>query len=166
MDFRRVMRGTLGVALLTAVFSLALPARAQSVDANIAKVVRLMKADAYNYVASSSPSVWSIHFTGKNLTDIKVILAVATDQGSDLMVVFVTVAEKKRLPVTTDFMRKLLNENHTLDRVKVGYDADGDLFVRADSNVRVLDEAEFKDMVDQVEKSADEVYGIVQPSLQ
>lgn len=141
------------------------PAHAQSaLDTREAKVVSLMKADGYNYVPSRSPSVWSIHFPGKHLTDIKVILAVSEDE--DLMVVFVTVAEKRRLPVTADFMIKLLDENHALDRVKVGYDADGDLFVREDSSVRILDAEEFRAIVDQVEKSADEVYGIVAPSLQ
>ncbi|HWG21781.1 MAG TPA: YbjN domain-containing protein [Terracidiphilus sp.] len=154
------------MGLLATVLGAALPARAQLLEAREARMITLMKADSYNYVASRSPSVWSIHFTGKHLNDIHVILAVSDDKDDDLMVVFVTVAEKRRLPVNTDFMRKLLEENHTLDRVKIGYDADGDLFVRTDASLRTVDADEFRDIVDQVQKSADEVYGIVQPSLQ
>jgi hypothetical protein len=120
MNFRRFVRCSLVVGVLAIALGAAPPAPAQSVDASLAKVMRLMHDDAYNYVNSRSPSVWSIHFTGKHLNDVKVILAVSTDPGTDLMVVFVTVAEKRRLPVTTDFMRKLLEENHALDRVKVG----------------------------------------------
>lgn len=142
------------------------PLSAQSLTDKTSKIERLMRADSYNYVNSRSASVWSIHFTGKHLTDIKVVLAVSEEADSDLMVIFVTVAEKAHLPVTTDFMSKLLKENHELDRVKVGYDADGDLFVREDAALRITDEAEMKAIIEQVQKSADEVYGIVQPDLQ
>jgi hypothetical protein len=142
------------------------PLSAQSLTEKTSKMERLMRADAYSFQSTRSASVWTIHFTGKHLTDIKVILAIAEEPDSDLMVIFVTVAEKAHLPVTADFMSKLLKENHELDRVKVGYDADGDLFVREDAALRITDEAEMKAIIDQVEKSADEIYGIVQPDLQ
>ncbi len=55
--------------------------------------------------------------------------------------------------------------NHTMDRVKVGLDGDGDLFVRCDSTVRIMDAAEFKLVVEPVAAAADEVYEGVQSDL-
>jgi len=81
------------------------------------------------------------------------------------MVVFVTLVQNQRLPVTTDFMRTLLEQNHELDRVKVGYDRDGDLSVRIDSNMRVIDATELRDIVNQVKNASDEIYGMIEPSL-
>lgn len=166
MDFRRLLRVACGLGLVVAIAAVALPVRAETLPEKTSKMERLMRADDYNFKNSKSPSVWSIPFTGKHMSNVKVILAVSEESNSDLIVVFVTVAEKRHLPATADFMRKLLDENHQLDRVKVGYDADGDLFVREDASLRVVDEAELKTIVDQVFKSADEVYGMVEPNLQ
>ena len=166
MDFSRLLRMACGLGLVAVMAAVALPVRAETLPEKTSKMERLMRADDYNFKNSKSASVWSIPFTGKHKSDIKVILAVSEEPGSDLIVVFVTVAEKRHLPVTADFMRKLLAENHELDRVKVGYDSDGDLFVREDASLRVVDEAELKTIVDQVYKSADEVYGMVEPNLQ
>lgn len=69
------------------------------------------------------------------------------------------------MPVTTDFMRTLLEENHELDQVKVGYDREGDLAVRIDSSVRVMDAAELREIVNQVKNASDEIYGMIEPSL-
>jgi hypothetical protein len=151
--------------LLTAVvLPLAATARAQSAEA-IGKVVNLMQANGYPYHATKSPSVWTIHFEGRHLKDIKVVLTLGGDTDPDL-VVFVTVTEKRRMPVTTDFMRTLLEQDHKLDDVKVGFDADGDLEVRIDARLRVTDAAEFKEIVTQVESNSDYVYGLIEPQLQ
>jgi Putative bacterial sensory transduction regulator len=168
MDFPRLLRMTCGLGLMAAALAVAAPAGTEtlSLSDKTSKMERLMRADDFGFKNSRSSSVWSIPFTGKHMSNIKVILAVSEEPGSDLLVVFVTVAEKRRMPVSADFMRKLLDENHQLDRVKVGFDADGDLFVREDASLRVVDEAELKNIVDQVYKSADEVYGVVAPELQ
>jgi hypothetical protein len=102
-----------------------------------------------------------IPFTGDHLKNIKVVVTVK----DSTMVVFVTVAENQHLPVTTDFMRALLEQNHELDRVKVGYDREGDLSVRIDSNVRVMDAPELREIVNQVKNASDEIYGMIEPSL-
>jgi hypothetical protein len=142
----------------------AIPAAAQG-DADIAKAVSLMQADNFSYQTTRSPSVWTIHFTGSHLKDIKVVVAVG-GQADVNLVVFVTVTEKRRLPISTDFMRTLLEANHNLDRVKIGYDADGDLEVRVDAMLRVTDAAEFQAIVNQVKTSSDEIYGNIEPQLQ
>jgi hypothetical protein len=145
--------------LLTA--PLSRPADALTTGDNAAKVVSLMRADSYNFVPTKSPTVWMIPFTGDHLKDIRVVVTVK----DTTMVVFVTVVQNQHLPVTTDFMRTLLEQNHELDRVKVGYDREGDLSVRIDGSMRVMDAAELREIVNQVRNASDEIYGIIEPSL-
>lgn len=69
------------------------------------------------------------------------MVAIGPDVDSE-QVIFVTAAEKRRLPVAADFMRSLLEQNHAWNQVKIGYDKDGDLSVRMDGTPR-LDGAEY-----------------------
>ena len=137
------------------------PVAALTTGDNAAKVESFMRADSYNFVPTKSPTVWMIPFTGDHLKDIRVVVTVK----DATMVVFVTVAQNQHLPVTTDFMRTLLEQNHELDRVKVGYDREGDLSVRIDGSMRVMDAAELREIVNQVRNASDEIYGIIEPSL-
>jgi hypothetical protein len=149
--------------LLLLLLLLPMGARATSLntDDSAAKVVNLMRADSYNYLSTKSPTVWMIPFNGDHLKNIKVVVTVK----DSTMVVFVTVVENQHLPVTTDFMRTLLVQNHELDRVKVGYDREGDLSVRVDGSVRIMDAAELREIVNQVRNASDEIYGMIEPSL-
>jgi hypothetical protein len=139
-------------------------ANAQALAAKTDKLVRLMKEDNFNYIATSSPTVFVIHFTGDHLKDIKVILAIGTDADSDL-VIFVTVTPKATMPATADFRYILLKANHEYDQVKVGFDGDDDLSVRIDGSMRLADAAYLKVLVDQVKDASDEIYGKIQPNL-
>ncbi len=151
--------------LLAAILiSVALPAAAQSTDAAVAKVVSLMKANNYNFQTTRSPTVWVVRLTGTHLKDVKVVLAIGTDADPSL-VIFVTVVEKRRMPVNTDFMRTLLEQNHVMDRVKIAFDKDGDLEVRSDSKLRLADATEFQEIVTQVKNASDELYGLIEPQL-
>jgi hypothetical protein len=147
----------------TLLFSFVLPMAAQSSADGPAKMVSLMKANNYDYRTTKSPTVFTIHFTGTHLKDIKVVLAL--DESNNQMVIFVTVVEKRRMPVTTDFLQHLLRFNHEFDRVKVGLDADDDLSVRIDAPLRLADATEFHDIVTQIKNSSDEIYGKIEPSL-
>lgn len=160
LRFLRMLRFLLPAALM---LPFAVPAPAQSAD-DIAKVVSLMNADGYNFNKTKSSSVWVIHFAGINLKDIRVGVTISPKPAATL-VVFVTVAEKRRLPVTTDFMRTLLEENEKMDRVKIGFDSEGDLAVRIDARLRVTDAEEFKSIVEQAKNASDELYGMIQPQL-
>ncbi|HUB52957.1 MAG TPA: hypothetical protein VL986_12445 [Terracidiphilus sp.] len=143
-------------------------ARAQdqpSADAdNIAKIVRLMNEDSYSFNKTRSDTVWKINFSGKHINNIKVVLTVGGDADSDL-IVFVTVVQKQYMPVTTDFMRHLLEQNHAMDQVKIAYDADGDLEVRTDTSLRLCDAEMLKHVIDQVRNVSDDIYGQIQPNL-
>jgi hypothetical protein len=152
------------VLLAAALFTPALPAKAQSPNDKVAKLVSLMKQCGYNYVATSSPTVFVIHSTGTNLRDIKTILALGDDQDSDL-VIFVTVTEKRRMPATADFRYMLLKMNHEFDQIKVGFDRDDDLSVRIDASSRLADATYLRNVVGQVQKSSDEIYGKIEPYL-
>lgn len=163
MRSRRTLSITRFCLFAALLFSLVLPMTAQTSDQGIAKMVSLMRANDYNFITTKSPTVWVIHFTGTHLKDIKVILALDTDNNQ--MVIFVTVVEKRRMPVTTDFMHNLLKQNHALDRVKVGFDADDDLSVRIDAPLRIADATELHDIVTQIKNASDEIYGQIEPSL-
>jgi hypothetical protein len=165
--FSSILRASIpAVVLLISVAPL--PARAQdqapaNADA-IAKMVRLMNEDSYTFNKTRSDTVWKINFTGKHITNIKVVLTVGGDADSDL-IIFVTVVQKQYMPVTTDFMRHLLEQNHAMDQVKIGYDADGDLEVRTDTSLRLCDAEMLKHVVDQVRNVSDDIYGQIQTSL-
>jgi hypothetical protein len=162
-----VSRRTLSLACFclfaALLFSLALPMAAQTADEGTAKMVSLMQANNYPFITTRSPTVWVIHFTGTHLKDTKVVLAL--DTTSYQMVIFVTVVEKRRMPVTTDFLHTLLKFDHEYDRVKVGLDADDDLSVRIDAPLRLADAQEFRDIVTQIKNSSDEIYGKIEPQL-
>jgi hypothetical protein len=130
----------------------------------IAKMTRLMTECGYHFEATRSNTVWKINLTGTHMPSIKVVLAIGGDADSDL-IVFVTVVEKQYMPVTTDFMSNLLKQNHEMDQVKIGYDADGDLEVRTDTSLRLTDAQMLKHVVEQVRNVSDDIYGQIQPSL-
>jgi hypothetical protein len=156
----------LAVVLLVPAIPFAARARDQA-PANadgIAKMVRLMTECGYSYQGTRSSTVWKISLAGTHMSNIKVVLAIGDDADSDL-IVFVTVVEKQYMPVTTDFMRHLLEQNHEIDQVKIAYDADGDLEVRTDTSLRLADAQMLKHVVEQVRNASDDIYGQIQPSL-
>ena len=113
------------------------------------------KADRKNDV------VWAIDEQGKELGNYKVVVTT----GGGLLVVFVILAHKADMNMNEELAYKMLKMNHEFDRVKVGIDDDGDAFVRADTSVRVLDEVEMKDQIEQVSAAADEAYGDIKDYL-
>ena len=152
--------------LSAALLPLSMPSGAQvkSTPDRIAKMVSLMKADNYNYQTTNSNAVWVIHFTGDHLKDIKVVLA-ASDSPDVDFVCFVTVVPKARLPVTTDFMRMLLEQNHNIDRAKIAYDKDGDLSIETEDSLRAIDAQELRSIISHIRDNADFIYGKVEPYL-
>lgn len=105
--------------------------------------------------------VWAIDEQGKEFANYKVVVTT----GSGLLVVFVILAHKDDMNMNEELAYKMLKMNHEFDRVKIGVDDDGDAFVRADTSVRVLDEVEMKEQIDQVAAAADEAYGDIKGYL-
>jgi len=161
MKFVRV----LAVAIFLLFSSFAFSQTTQPVDSvKIAKLVSLLQENHYDYHTTRSPSVFTIHFVGEHIKDIKVILAIGGDPDADL-IVFVTAIQKQRMPVTTDFMRALLRNNHIMDQTKIGFDKDDDLEVRIDGSMRLADATYLRHIVEQVKNVSDELYGVIEPSL-
>jgi hypothetical protein len=126
-----------------------------------AKVVQLLEASGHSYTKAKD-NVWVIKFKGNQREEIPVVIIYA----ENMLILVSVVAEKAEVKVTPDLMQKLLKLNDTLDRVKVGIDnKDGDVFVRIDLSLRVVDEQEFKANLEQISAAADETYAALKPFL-
>ncbi len=148
------------IVLVTVMICLVSSGSALGQDGTSAKVTRLLNESKVSYTKLSE-TVWSVPFEGKQLKDISVVISTA----DPIVVVFAVVAEKKDFKLTPELMQKLLRSNQDFDRVKVGIDKGGDIFVRVDLSTRLLDAEELKANVEQVSAAADEVYAFVKPSL-
>ena len=143
------------------IFCLLLLAQAQSFGqdkTSSAKLPNLLEQSGYTY-SKVSDNIWTIPFHGKALPDFKVMIST----GESIAVMFVVVAEKKQLRVTPELMRSLLLMNDDFDRVKIGIDKSGDLVVRVDSTVRIMDLEELKTNIEQVAAAADEITKAIKP---
>ncbi len=116
----------------------------------------LLKQTGYAY-NTHNPTTWSIDLNRKHLGKVKVILST----GSDILVTFVIVAKKAAIQKTPQLMDALLTANHDYDYTKIGIDKDGDMFVRVDMPLRLVDAEELKAVIDQVANASDEVYAKV-----
>ncbi|MBK9154035.1 MAG: YbjN domain-containing protein [Chloracidobacterium sp.] len=124
------------------------------------KVARVINETGFNFTKASE-GVWTIPFEGKVQKDITVVISVS----EDLLTLFSIVAVKKDFKPTPELHQKLLRFNDDLDRVKVGIDKDGDIFVRIDLGIRIMDKEELRANIDQVAAAADEVFKAVKPTL-
>jgi len=134
------------------------PARAQ--DKSSGKVAALLEASGYTYTKAAE-GVWAVSFEGKSLPRFNVVASVQPD----ILVLFTIVVEKKDLKLTPEAMQRLLKLNGNLDRVKIGIDKEGDLFVRVDLSTRVLDAREMKENIEQVAAATDEVFAAMKPFI-
>jgi len=138
-------------------------ASAAFAQSTAAKLETLVKASGYTS-SKVNDNVWTIDFAGKQLPRIKLILSASGKDKDGLFVIFANPADKSRVPATMNFMQVLLKANHDFDYVKVGIDADGDVFVRADIPDSA-DGAYFKGIVEQVAAATDQLYGRIKPLL-
>ena len=129
-------------------------------ESNLAKVKLLVESSEYS-TKQITPSVWKMAFSGKAIGRFDMLVAVS----SDIVVLGVVAAKKSQMPMTPALLQTMLRCNDDFDLVKVGLDGDGDAFVRADFDIRVLDRVEFKRIIDQVSGAADKVYTRMQPYL-
>jgi hypothetical protein len=138
------------------------PAASSATDkAASAKVLQLLESTGLGYTKAQG-SVWVVKYKGEQLAEFPVIIIYS----QDMLILVSVVAEKKDYKLTPELMQKLLGLNDDLDRVKVGIDKDdGDLFVRIDLTLRVVDETEFKANLDQISAAVDETYAALKPFL-
>jgi hypothetical protein len=138
-------------------------AAAAPVKQNIAaKIGQFLEQFGGTYTKAAD-TVWVVPFKGKSLSSFDAFVATSSD--SSLVIIGVTVVKKKNLKLSQDLFHRLLKYNHSADYVKVGFDDDEDLFVRAELNARTMDFASFKEILEQVGAAADELYAQIKPNL-
>lgn len=120
-------------------------------------IAALLKECHLEYT-EAAPATFTLNVPGKRTPRHK--LFVASYEG--LVLVGTIVAKKADVPKSADLASRLLRFNHDFDRVKVALDEDGDLVVRVDLSLRLLDAAELRTNVDQVAASADEILSLIQ----
>lgn len=117
-----------------------------------ANVVALLEKSGHNYTKVKD-GVWEINFTGDNLKDFSVRLAL----GDNILVTMAKLADRKDLKLDPALLMKLLELNHSFDSVKLALSEDM-LYVRMDTHLRILDTQEMKYVIDQMSGATDEVY--------
>ena len=125
-----------------------------------ARVDKMLKEAGFTYTTHNS-NTWSINFERKTLGKFRVIVST----GSDIVVTFVIIAKKANINKTPKLMETLLTANHEYDYVKVGFDNDGDLFVRIDNQMRTADTREMKETVNQVANASEELFQKISGSI-
>lgn len=100
---------------------------------------------------------WKFLFSGERFKTIDVLVVW---QGA--LLVLGVVLDPRYVGESARLTQELLVLNNNLDRVKIGMNQEGMLFVRVDISVRTLDQREFKDNLDQIAAAADYIFGILQ----
>jgi hypothetical protein len=140
----------------------ALAAEAPATQSAIKKTAQFLEQFGGTYTKVSD-AVWVVPFKGKTINSLEVLVVVSPE--SNLLVLGATVVKKKNLKQSQALLYRLLKYNHVADYVKVGFDDDDDLFVRADLNAKTLEFQSFKEILEQVGAVADELYAQVKPDL-
>lgn len=122
-------------------------------------VVALLEKSGHRYTKVSD-GVWEIVFSGDNLKDFPVRLAL----GEGMLVGLSKVADRKDLKLQPALLIKLLEMNHSMDSVKLALSEDM-LYVRLDTHLRILDSQELKYVLDQLSGVTDEIYPQIKPFL-
>ncbi|MFN0085585.1 MAG: YbjN domain-containing protein [Blastocatellia bacterium] len=128
--------------------------------ASAGKIVQMLEESGAGY-AKASESVWVAKFKG-NVREEIVVLVIGHE---NMLILSGDVVEKQGYKSSPELMMRLLRLNDEYDRVKVGIGDDGEIFVRIDLSLRVVDAREFKENLDQISAAVDEIYGAIKPHL-
>jgi len=97
--------------------------------------------------------IWIIRRSGPNLRNFSITLS----QRSGTLVAQVNVAKSKYFRLN-DAAPTLLKLAYGLDYAKVGFDSEGDLWVRNEARIKSLDVDELNNNLDRVAMAADQVF--------
>lgn len=126
----------------------------------VARLAQVLERSGYSY-KKAADNVWVVAFKGKSLADIQVFVTSA----ENLIVMGAVVAPKSSMKVGPEMMFKLLRLAHDIDRVKIGFDDDEDLFLRAEVISKCFDAEEFKSNMEQVAAGADKIHAAIKSYL-
>jgi hypothetical protein len=125
-----------------------------------AKAARLLNESKMKFTKVED-GIWTIPFEGKQLKNFNVI--VAADK--TYLIIFAILPNQKQFRADSELLKKLLTHNDEFDKVKIGLDRDGNVSVRIDLSIRIVDRREFVESLDQTAAAADQVYGSIVPFL-
>ena len=126
----------------------------------VSKLAQILEQSGYPY-KKAADNVWVVSFKGKSKSDIQIFVTSA----ENLIVMGTIIAAKASMKVTPDLMFKLLRIVHDIDRVKIGFDDDEDLFLRAEVTNKCFDVEIFKSSMDQIAAGTDKVHAAIKSSL-
>ena len=151
---QRMRTGLLALALLLPATTLAPhPALAAPKAAPAAHSIESCIKDCGFSIEQVDKTVWATQIQAAGGSTQRVVLATS----DDMLVVFSIPFDKKQLGAHPDLAKQLSAFNEDYDLVKVFIDKDGDLSVRVDFHLRVLDAQELKDLISQVANVAEQV---------
>jgi hypothetical protein len=142
------------------IFMLFMAAANYAQEAPNVKAARLLNESGAKFTKVAE-GIWTVPFGGKQLRDFSVVIAA----DKELLLMFARVSRQKEFRPATELFRKLLAHNDDFDRVKIGIDKDGDVIVRIDLSMRLVDKKELNESLNQTAAAADEVYASIKPFL-
>lgn len=163
----RGFRSSGAAFILLAAALLLLPAQSHAQSAVVSKLETLIKDSGYKSAAKvkDKEGVWTLDFSGKQIARFKVVVTATEKDGGGVITAVANPIAKDQLPRNrANLTAAILKANNDFDYVKVGFDNEGDIFVRADIPPGV-DLASFKAVVEQVAAAADDFYGKVKSQL-
>src|SRR5215471_11839196 len=126
----------------------------------VSRLPQLLEGAGYAY-KKVDDNIWAVTFKGTFLTEMNVFITSA----GNLVIIGTVVAPKKSMKLNSEAMSKLLRLVHDIDRVKIGFDKDEDLFLRAEVSSKCLEVDEFKSILEQVFKGVERAYDAIKPYL-
>lgn len=124
-----------------------------------ARLLVLLEKSGYGYTKLAD-NVWEVEFTGKNLASFSVRLVPA----DDLVVFIAKIADRGNVRLEPALLVSLLEMNDQMDAVKFALSKEI-LYARMESHVRLIDDREFKYLLDQMSGSVDEAYPTIKKFL-
>jgi hypothetical protein len=116
-----------------------------------------VKASGYKVTVAKACAAWFIaDALDIPRKDLQGLILIA--EQSDMVVIGTVVRPKATLDISAATLLKLMRLSNDLDYVKIGIDNDGDLFVRAELRLRMLDAAGFKTAVKDVISASAKAY--------
>jgi hypothetical protein len=122
----------------------AINAQAKSQISLEGSVGEYLKASDYKYEKLNA-NAWAVELENEY---------VLVGAQNDFFLAGVVVAKKAQFRPTVESLTELLKLSHELDFMKVGIDADGDIFVRFEQKGKTMSKQEFYDTVERVASSA------------
>lgn len=154
MPNRKVL---IALAVVLSLISVQSSAHAQDKAKGATQIVALLEKSGYTYTKVND-GVWEVPGTGKAMKEFGIRLALA----DDILIVMVKLADRKDLKPQPALWTKLLELNHKFDSIKLALSEDM-LYLRMDTHLRLLDNAELKYLVEQIANAAEETYPQVKP---